>query len=108
MRRPALAPAAPPWPQTGPCTVSGRGQTHQRLKPPSHRYSEAAMLLVLAGCGLRVSVVLTLCGAEVGLVDGPGVVVDLADAHAPLIALDLRQPVRELHLLGVFYLHSVP
>lgn len=80
------------------------------IKPPSRLKCAVVskILLMLAGCGLWVSVVLTLCGAEVGLVDGPGIVVDLADAHAPLIALDLRQPVRELHLLGVFYLHSVP
>lgn len=58
-------------------------------------------------CG-RVSVVLTLCGAEVGLVDGAGRVVARAYSHTPLVALDLRQSVGELHLLGVFYLHSVP
>lgn len=66
------------------------------------------------GCGnvgclwLHVSVVLTWCGAEVRLVDGAGIIVHWAYSHTPLVALDLWQPVRELHLLGVFYLHSVP
>lgn len=50
---------------------------------------------------------LTLRGAEVSLVDGPGVIVRCTYAHTSLVALDLRQPVGELHLLGIFHLHSV-
>lgn len=50
---------------------------------------------------------LTLCGAEVSLVDGPGVVVRCTYTHTSLVALDLRQPVGELHLLGIFDLDSV-
>lgn len=50
---------------------------------------------------------LTLCGAEVSLVNGPGVIVRCTDTHTSLVMLDLGQPVRELHLLGVFHLHSV-
>lgn len=52
--------------------------------------------------------VLTLCGAEVGLVNGAWVIVHRAYPHSSLVALNLREPVRKLHLLGVFYLHSVP
>ena len=36
-----------------------------------------------------LSVVLTLCGAEVGLVHGAGIVVHRAYSHSPLVALDL-------------------
>lgn len=76
---------------------------------PSCQIKQCSSDFVDVGCSwLHVSVVLTLCGAEVGLVDGTGIIVDWAYTHAPLIALDFRQPVRELHLLGVFHLHSVP
>lgn len=50
---------------------------------------------------------LTLRGAEVSLVDGPGVIVRCTYTHTSLVALDLRQPVGELHLLGIFNLDSV-
>lgn len=50
----------------------------------------------------------TLCGAEVALVDGAGIVVHRAYPHTPLEALDLGQPVGELHLLWVLDLHPVP
>lgn len=41
--------------------------------------------LVTRGCMYE----LTLRGAEVGLVDGPRIIVHCADTHAPLVALDL-------------------
>lgn len=57
---------------------------------------------------LYILEVLTWCGADVGLVDLAGIIVHLAYPHTPLVALDLWKSVRELHLLGVFNLHSVP
>lgn len=35
------------------------------------------------------SAVLTWCGAEVGLVNGPGIIVHWGHPHTPLVALDL-------------------
>ena len=52
--------------------------------------------------------VLTLCGADVGLMNGAWIIVHWAYPHSPLVALNLGQPVRELHLLGILHLHSMP
>ena len=53
-----------------------------------------------------VCALLTLWGAQVALVDGAGVIG--SHPHGPLVALDLRKPLRELHLLGVLHFHPVP